>query len=176
MAAEDSLLWTQGLRYDPLAEYPFVEREEIEVLAKKDSNHPCVYTGTAFVDGSLKGRYLRSRRCGWGATTFDLETGHQSYAVYGPLSAKVLTQLRILRAELWALLHVLRHTLLPLVVYTDCEAVVTGWERGEKWSTSASRPHADACRFIWAQRKMDEGRTRRGVAEEVQEPHHRVAA
>ncbi len=55
MRPEEWLLWTQGPRCDPVAEYAFKAREATEVLAKRDTDHPCVYTGAEFVGGSLKG-------------------------------------------------------------------------------------------------------------------------
>ena len=55
-----------------------------------------------------------------------------------------------LRAELRALLEILRHSAGDLIVHVDNQQVVDGVRRGEKWCTAAVRDGADIGRLVWS--------------------------
>ena len=64
-------------------------------------------------------------------------------AVWGAMEHALPVQRRIARAELYAVLMVLRLCIPPVRVHTDCALVVRGVEAGRKWCTHSKRPHAD---------------------------------
>ena len=69
--------------------------------------------------------------------------------LYGPLPVTLPVHRRILRAEVWALLQLLRSCVPPITVYVDNASVVRGVEAGKRWCCAAARPHADVWRKIW---------------------------
>ena len=104
------------------------------------------FTGDAFTDGALRGGGpRRARRSGWAAV---LVTGCGKVigGIYGPCPDAFPSSLR---AELWAILHVLQMAIPPLTIWTDSQGAVDGWEKGKDWACAACRPAADLWRQIW---------------------------
>ena len=144
-ANETCTLWTRGLVRDPSADWTFVPIEDRHEEWSKELE--CrVFSGDVFGDGSKKGSHEWSQ-CGWAA----IQSSEQGdlFACWGPLPVDLPVQRRIKRAELWALLKVLRNCLPPLTFYTDHFGIVQGLQKGKQWCCHASRPHADIWREIW---------------------------
>ena len=72
--------------------------------------------------------------------------GKVVFGLYGPCPDDFPTALR---AELRAVLVLLKHAIPPLVVHVDCQTVVDGWDRGQEWCDSSCRPDADLWRELW---------------------------
>ena len=104
------------------------------------------FTGHAFTDGALRGRApVEARRAGWACVLVDQE-GKVVFGLYGPCPDAFPTALR---AELRAVVMLLKHAVPPLTIHVDCKAVVDGWIRGREWTESSSRPDADLWRELW---------------------------
>ena len=73
----------------------------------------------------------------------------EQVVAWGPLPTSLPVQRRIARAELFAVLMVLRACLPPVRVHVDCLLILKGIARGVKWCTFSKRPHADVWREIW---------------------------
>ena len=74
-----------------------------------------LFTGDVFTDGSRIGRCDVTAGIGWAVVKYDLATGDAELTQYGPMPAQFPVQVRILRAELWAVLQVLGQAVLPLM-------------------------------------------------------------
>jgi hypothetical protein len=104
------------------------------------------FTGDVFSDGSLIGGCRRGdERSGWAAVTIT-EQGDVIFGIYGTCPDFFPTSLR---AELWALLQVLRRACPPITIWVDNAGVVDGFGRGQQWCTAACRPAADLWSLIW---------------------------
>ena len=103
-----------------------------------------VAAGTAFTDGALRGTAPRARRAGW---AFIVDNGSDPYrGKRGTLSEAYPT---VLRAELRALVEILRIAIGPLVIYVDNLEVVNGVGLGRTWCCQANRDGADLWREVW---------------------------
>ena len=100
--------------------------------------------GEAYTDGALKGTIPRARRAGWAFVV--TPTSSAPWGKFGACDEPYPT---VLRAELRALLEILRHTAGDITVYVDNDQVVQGVQRGRKWCTSSRRDGADLWRSIW---------------------------
>ena len=85
---------------------------------------------------------------GWGFVMVN-EVGEKIAKAYGALPGRRRFS-SVLRAELYALLMLLRHALPPLRIGIDNSTVVKGLAKGVVWSTCWKRPHADLWRQIWS--------------------------
>ena len=104
------------------------------------------FTGHGFTDGAMRNAMpTAARRAGWASILVDDE-GKIIFGLYGPCECHFPTALR---AELHAVLVMLRHALPPLTIHVDCKTVVDGWRKGRSWCVSASRPDADLWAQIW---------------------------
>jgi hypothetical protein len=104
------------------------------------------FTGVGFTDGALRGGAPQpARRAGWAAVLVDSD-GQVIHGIYGPCPDAFPTSLR---AELWAVLEMLRMALPPLRIWVDNKGVVDGWHRGRTWCCSSSRPAADLWKQVW---------------------------
>jgi len=105
------------------------------------------FTGHGFTDGALRGgATIRCWRSGWAAVLVS-DCGKVIAGLYGPCPDPFPSSLR---AELWAILMMLRLALPPLTIWTDSAGAVDGWFKGKEWCCSSSRPAADLWRSIWA--------------------------
>ena len=106
----------------------------------------CSFTGHAFTDGALRGRAPQAaRRGGWACVLVDAE-GKIIFGLYGPCPGDFPTALR---AELRAVVVLLKHALPPLTTHVDCQTVVDGWTKGREWCEASCRPDADLWRELW---------------------------
>ena len=105
------------------------------------------YTGLAATDGAASNSQFKPlRRCGWGAASCDEETGEMMWGRYGRLPFRLQ---RVLLAELWAVIQVIRFAVPPLKILADNATVVKGFRRGRRWCVHPSRPHAEIWRLAW---------------------------
>ena len=149
-ACESDTLWTRGLVADPSAHWQFVAQPEVAFFAPPGPpTHGVVYSGDVFTDGSKIGRCNVTAGVGWAAAQFDLRTCEIEFVRYGPMPVDAKIQVRILRAELWAVFQVLLFAMLPLTIHVDNATVVRGYARGREWCCCSLRPHADVWRLIW---------------------------
>ena len=101
--------------------------------------------GLVGTDGSMiHPRPVCARRAGWSAVRCDRE-GSLLYAVYGACPDRCPTAHR---AELWAFLQALRRAVWPLVVMTDCKALIDCLDRGRDYCCDRNRKAADRWRKI----------------------------
>ena len=147
-AAEGSTLYTRALLKDPASEWAFRSFPEVvrSERAKGDEDWPL--TGLAAMDGSLKWKYRGGGALGWGLALTD-GGGELLQRWYGTVPCTLPVQVRILRAELYAFLMLLRLAAPPVHGLTDCEAVRRGLAAGKRHTTSSRSPHADIWRLIW---------------------------
>ena len=104
------------------------------------------FTGNVYSDGSVIGGCRRGdERRGWAAVCID-EQGKVRFGIYGTCPDHFPTSLR---AELWALLQVLRHSCPPVTIWIDNAGVVAGFGKGGQWCVAACRPAADLWALIW---------------------------
>ncbi len=110
-----------------------------------------VATGDVYTDGAVRGKWRRIMRGGWGVVV--LEEGAQRvvwrmHGTCGDLYPSVL------RAELMAVVNVLRIVLPPVVIHVDNAEVVKGFKEGPSWCLAAGRDGGDIWREVW--RRMED--------------------
>ena len=104
------------------------------------------FTGVCFTDGAMRHRNpVRARRAGWAAVLVD-PNGLIIAGVYGPCAERFVSAGR---AELTAIVRVLRMAIPPLTIYTDNQGVLDGIAKGPLWCCASSRPAADLWREFW---------------------------
>ena len=109
---------------------------------------PC-FEGDVATDGSMVGGWRDLGRTGLAAVQLGAAQD-VAVLVWGPLPVALPVQRRIARAELFAVLVVLRSCLPPIRLHVDCALILRGIQAGERWCTHSGRPHADVWRMIWA--------------------------
>ena len=95
-------------------------------------------TGDIYTDGSGLSPigWPEANRAGWG---IPMTTGQTVRGlVYGPLPGH---QQSVPRAELYAVMAVLRDGVAPLHMRTDCLGVVEGLQHGREWRVHPRRPN-----------------------------------
>ena len=107
-------------------------------------------TGDIYTDGSAAGWHWRLTRAGWAAVSLDDE-GKVLWRMGGICGEPHAS---ILRAELTAVLEVLRIAVPPVKIHVDNQCVVDGFERGVRWCTHSNRDAADIWIQVW--RKMED--------------------
>ena len=105
------------------------------------------FEGDVYSDGSVIGGCRAGcERGGWAGVKVN-EDGQVIFGVYGTCPDWSPSSLR---AELWALLMVLRHALPPITIWVDNDSVVKGFKKGKAWCVCSRRPAADLWDKIWA--------------------------
>ena len=104
------------------------------------------FSGDVFADGALSGGGPKDAwRAGWAAVIVS-PCGLTYAGRYGTCpDAWPSSQ----RAQLRALLEVLRRAAPPLRIWTDCAGILSGLKRGKKWCCCSSRAAADIWQAIW---------------------------
>ena len=104
--------------------------------------------GEVYTDGALKGLIGRARRSAWAfAVPYTDEKGRINYwGKIGTINERYPT---VLRAELHAVLGVLRVAHGPVRIHTDSQLVVDGFRNGRAWCTRPQRDGADLWVHIW---------------------------
>ena len=108
---------------------------------------PCdgaVATGRAYTDGALRGTIPWANRAGWAFVVVDGSS--PAWGKYG-VCAEPYTS--VLRAELRALLEVLRIAVGPIEIHVDNKMVVDGVDHGRAWCCDSRREAADLWRQVW---------------------------
>ncbi len=111
-------------------------------------------TGDVYTDGALRGRWRRIMRAGWGVVVLkhgELKIAWRMHGTCPDLYPSVL------RAELTAVLNVLRVAMPPLRIYVDNAEVVSGFQRGEEWCLAPERDGGDLWREVWERMGEIEG-------------------
>ena len=112
-----------------------------------------VATGRVYSDGSARGCFWRARRAGWAFVVLD-EDGKWKWTAKGTVDGPDCSSFR---AELKALLEVLRVAVPPLKIFIDNKGVVDGIANGESWCTNSRSACADLWRQVWVHWKELEG-------------------
>ena len=103
-----------------------------------------IAVGQAYTDGALSGSVPRANRAGW---AFIVDDGSsRPWGEYGTCDEPYAS---VLRAELRALLELLRVTVGPITAHVDNMAVVDGVASGRDWCCDSRREGADLWREIW---------------------------
>ena len=148
-APDMSLKWSRALVPSPVGRMPKVDPEpnEIDEHGTEEMPEDFFYTGLAATDGAASNsQYKPLRRCGWGAASCNEETGEMQWGRFGRLPFKMQ---RVLLAELWAVIQVIRFAIPPLTILVDNATVVKGFRRGRRWCIHPSRPHAETWLLAW---------------------------
>ena len=101
--------------------------------------------GVAYSDGACRGLFRRTKRAGWGFLVRASATS-ESWSMYGPCPDVCPSAVR---AELWAILSILRRAVPKLTIFTDNAEVVRGFANGAIFACRATRIGADLWRMIW---------------------------
>ena len=141
--SQNSPLWNRCLVDHPLKQDDLV-KEQWAWEGGMPPEEP--FTGNCYTDGSRIGHRMLGA-FGWGFVMVS-EAGEKIAGAFGALPGRRCFG-SVLRAELFALLMLLRHALPPIRIGIDNSTVVKGLTRGAVWSTSWKRPHADIWKSIW---------------------------
>ena len=169
-----TMLWTRGLVRDPSVDWAFHPIDDSSQWQLAD-NEDTIFTGSVCIDGSRLGS-TKAPLAGWAAVQLP-ESGDQgkdmiaAKTAWGPTPLQLPVHARsIKRSEMYSFLFVLRHGLLPLTIWTDHKAIVDGLWKGRRWTTKASRAHADLWKQIWWQ--LEDMGVQEGSAELQQMVRH----
>ncbi len=110
-----------------------------------------VATGDIYTDGAVRGRWRRIMRAGWGVVALREGELKVAWKMHGTCPDVYPS---VFRAELTAVLNVLRIALPPLRIHVDNAEVVSGFQRGEAWCVEPGRDGGELWREVWA--RMDE--------------------
>ena len=102
--------------------------------------------GHIFTDGAMKARWwwIESQRAGWGAAMMN---GRRLISgIFGTLPGPCQT---VPRAELHAIVEVLRVTIRPAWIHTDHFNILTAIAKGKAHTTSPGHPNADLWNTFW---------------------------
>ena len=110
-------------------------KEEAEFLAD----------GVIYTDGSAQGRHRLATRAGYGAVCYHID-GTPRWVMRGICGEPHAS---IVRAELQAVLQVIRVATDPVTIMVDNAFVVQGFREGKEWCTRSGTEAADIWREIW---------------------------
>jgi hypothetical protein len=102
-------------------------------------------SGDVYSDGAAEGGFFRAVRAGWWAVAVS-EEGEVLWTAGGILGGQHTC---IFRAELTAVLEVLRIAIPPLRIHVDNAQVVQGFRKGREWCVSSKSFAADLWREVW---------------------------
>ena len=102
--------------------------------------HEFTFTGSCFTDGAMRGGPCKDAwRAGFAVILLSVD-GRLLGGLYGTVPDWFPSSGR---AELWGVIHALRHALPPLTIYVDSAEVVSGWLAGEVATTASCNSNAD---------------------------------
>ncbi len=110
-----------------------------------------VATGDVYTDGAMTGRWRRIMRGGWGVVVLVDDAQRVAWRMHGTCAELYPS---ILRAELTAVLNVLRIVVPPARIHVDNAEVVRGFAEGPRWCTAVGRDGGDLWREVWE--RMDD--------------------
>ena len=108
-----------------------------------------IASGDVYTDGSAAGMCWRAVRAGWAAMAM-APNGQVLWTAGGVCGEPHAS---ILRAELRAVLEVLKIAVAPLCIHVDNATVVQGFKEGPEWGCSSARDGADLWKEIWELKK-----------------------
>ncbi len=129
----------------PARPKPVAAAAEMTWWQAADMNQERVMTGEVYTDGASRGPFWRAARAGWAAVALDHE-GKWVATLSGTLGGPHVSAFR---AELKAVLEVLRIALPPITIYCDNAAVVRGFANGKDGCISSRARGADLWRRVW---------------------------
>ncbi len=124
------------------------------MLVAGDKGDEEVATGDVYTDGALRGRWRRIMRAGWGVVVLVQGEMKVAWKMHGTCPDIYPS---VLRAELTAVLNVLRVAMPPLRIYVDNAEVVKGFQQGEQWCVAPERDGGDLWREVWVRMGELEG-------------------
>ncbi len=138
-------LFTRGV--PALPRVPALPPERVvRTLVLADKGDALVATGDIYTDGAVRGKWRRIMRGGWGIVALAEGENKVLWRMHGTCHELYPS---ILRAELSAVLNVLRVALPPLVIHVDNAEVVRGFAQGHGWCTAPGRDGGDLWREVW---------------------------
>ena len=135
-------LFTRGV---PIRPKPVPVPEEMVWFEAAESGSKGEASGDIFTDGSARGAYWRAMRGGWSIVALD-SNGRHLWTKRGILGGVNVSSHR---AELRALLEVLKCAAPPLRIHIDNKGVIDGTEEGREWCTSSKTADSDLWREVW---------------------------
>ena len=135
-------LYSRGVAAKPK---PVDKVRERTWWADDENSRQKMASGVVYVDGSFKGMQWRAARAAWSAVHID-QDGVWRWTYSGTLAERHVSSYR---AELTAVLQVLRIAIGPIHLFCDNQEVVKGVGRGRRHCTAASADCADVWRKIW---------------------------
>ena len=103
-----------------------------------------------YVDGSaFEGDDHALMRAGWAVVQLSADGWAQREVARGVLPNTFLLQTPA-AAELYATWKAIQFSCPPIIIHADCMVVVSGFQKGARSTTLASRRHADLWRRVWA--------------------------
>ncbi len=157
-------LFSRGVPALPKVPNPPPERV-IRTFVGVGAEEAVVATGDVYTDGAMKGKWRRVMRGGWGVVVLMDGAMKVAWRMHGSCSEVYPS---VLRAELAAVLNVLRIALPPVVIHVDNAEVVRGFAEGPAWCCAVGRDGGDLWREVW---KKDGRFGRGGGGEESQGPY-----
>ncbi len=112
-------------------------------------------TGDVYTDGAVRGKWRRIMRAGWGVVVLKQDGQKVAWRMHG-VCPDVYPS--VFRAELTAVLNVLRIAMPPLVVHVDNAEVVRGFQLGRDWCLAPDRDGGELWREVWERMGEMEGR------------------
>ncbi len=143
-------LFARGLPALPKVPPPPPERV-VRTVTDGEEEEGEAATGDIYTDGAVRGRWRRIMRAGWGVVALKEGQLKVTWRMHGTCPD---VHPSVLRAELTAVLNVLRIALPPLRIHVDNAEVVSGFRLGEEWCVAPGRDGADLWREVWA--RMDD--------------------
>ena len=140
--------WERALVADPAARHPFRAQRDAETWWRRPGSDATRFEGDVASDGSMIGNWADLSPTGFGVAMVD-SAGDTLLSVWGPMPYALPVQRRIARAELHAVLVMLRNAQAPATLWVDCQLILDGVAAGQRWCTSPKRQHADVWREIW---------------------------
>ncbi len=113
-----------------------------------------VATGDVYTDGAVRGRWRRIMRAGWGVVVLKEGECRVAWKIHGSCPEVYPS---VFRAELTAVLNVLRVALPPLRVHVDNSEVVKGFGMGREWCLEPGRDGGELWKEVWARMEDLEG-------------------
>ncbi len=128
-------LFSRGVPALPKVPGPPPDRV-VRTVVEAGAGEEGVATGDVYTDGAMRGKWRRIMRGGWGVVVLVEGSLKVAWRMHGTCTEVYPS---ILRAELTAVLNVLRIALPPLVVHVDNAEVVWGFAEGPEWCAAAGR-------------------------------------
>ncbi len=138
-------LFSRGVPALPKIPAPPPERV-VRVVVEGERGEEEIATGDVYTDGAMTGKWRRIMRGGWGIVVLVEGALRVAWRMHGTCPELYPS---ILRAELAAVLNVLRIAVPPVRIHVDNAEVVKGFAEGPGWCTAAGRDGGELWREVW---------------------------